>query len=365
MPYKHTPLKEKTVPLFSRKKPQLLGIDISSTAIKLLELSRSGGRYRVESYAVEPLPANSIIEKNITDVDAVGEAIGRAVKRSGTKNRNAAVAVAGSAIITKIIAMDPGMSDEERASQIQIEADQYIPFPMEEISMDFEVQGPSQTEADKVDVLLAASRSEIVDSRVAALEIAGLMAKVVDIEAFALENALSLIAAEMPGADEEQTIAVMDIGASMTTLSVLRNNNIIYTREQVFGGRQLTEEIQRRYGLTYEEAGLAKRQGGLPDNYGPEVLEPFKESMAQQVSRALQFFYSSSQYGMVDQIILAGGCSSIPGVDELISAKASAPATIANPFASMSLASGVRAEALGNDAPAMMISCGLALRSFD
>ncbi len=345
-----------------RKQAPMLGVDISSTSVKLLELSRSGGRYRVESYAVEPLPPNSVVEKNITDAELVGEAIGRAVKKSGTRTRTAACAVAGSAVITKIISMPANLSEDEMEGQIQIEADQYIPYPLEEISLDFEVLEQSETDPGRVDVLLAASRSDNVDIRVAALEVGGLQAKVVDVEAFALENAVSLI---LDRINSPHVVAVMDVGATTSTLSVLENGSIVYTREQLFGGRQLTDEIQRRYGLSYEEAGLAKRQGGLPDNYEPEVLQPFRESMAQEVNRALQFFFSSSQVGAVDHVIVAGGCASIQGIDELIREKIDTPVTVANPFENMSVASRVRADALANDAPAMMIACGLSLRSFD
>lgn len=349
--------------LFGRKKTPLLGVDISSTSIKVLELGRSGNRFRVESYAVEPLPPNSVVEKNISDVELVGEAIGRAVKKSGSKTKTAACAVAGSAVITKVISMPADLTEEEMESQIQVEADQYIPYPLEEISMDFEVLRPSETDPDRVDVLLAASRSDNVDIRKAALELGGLQPKVIDVEAFALENTLKLLA----GGQEDlgELVAVADVGATTTTLSVLHNMKIIYTREQAFGGRQLTEEIQRRYGLSYEEAGLAKRQGGLPDNYEPEVLEPFRQSMVQEVNRALQFFFSSSQFGAVDTVVLAGGCASIAGVADLIQEKVGLTVLAANPFANMALASGIRAEALSNDAPALMIACGLALRSFD
>ena len=351
--------------LFGRGNQPLLGVDISSTSVKLLELSRSGNRYRVESYAVEPLPPNSVVEKNITDPDLVGEAIRRASLKSGTKTKNAACAVAGSAVITKVITMDAGLSDDDMESQIQLEADQYIPYALEEISMDFQVLQPSENEPDKVDVMLAASRSENVDARVAALGVGELTAKVVDVEAFALENAVGLLAESNNRIADAHVVAVMDVGATTSTLSVLEDGKIIYTREQTFGGRQLTEEIQRRYGLSYEEAGLAKRQGGLPDNYEPEVLEPFKESMAQEVNRALQFFYSSSQVGAVDLVVVAGGCASIEGVGELIESKIDTPVAVANPFEGMSVSSRVKGDALANDAPALMIACGLALRSFD
>ncbi|MCK5485971.1 MAG: pilus assembly protein PilM, partial [Desulfobacterales bacterium] len=346
--------------LFTKKQPVVLGLDISSTAIKLLELSQSGDRLRVESYAVEPLPANSVIEKNIADVEAVGAAIKRAVKRSASRTKLAAVAVAGSAVITKIIAMPASLTEDEMEQQIELEADQYIPYPLEEVNLDFEIIGPSENDPERIDVLLAASRSENVDIRIAAIELAGLKAKIVDVEAYAIENAFSLLIPQLPEQGIDQTIAIIDIGATMTTLNVMHDRKTIYTREQVFGGKQLTEEIQRRYGLSYEEAGMAKRQGGLPDNYVPEVLEPFKDAMTQQVSRSLQFFYGSSQYNNVDHIILAGGSAMIPGIDEMIANKLGVHTSVANPFTNMTLASRVKAQSLSNDAPALMIAAGLA-----
>lgn len=351
--------------LFKRTSASLIGLDISATAVKLLELSQSGSRYKVESYAVVPLPPHAVVEKNIADVEAVGAAINRAVKRAGTRTKQAAVAVAGSAVITKVVQMPAHLNDEDMAGQIDLEADQYIPFPLDEVNIDFQVIGPAEGSADMVDVLLAASRSENVDARVAAIELGGLSAKVVDIEAYAMEGAFSLLASHLPDGGDGLTVAIVDVGATMTTLNVIHDFNIIYTREQVFGGKQLTEEVQRRYGLSYEEAGMAKKQGGLPDNYVPEVLQPFKDAMAQQVSRSLQFFFSSSQYNSIDQVILAGGCASIPGVDELIEDKLGVTTTIANPFANMSLSSKIKPQQLGADAPSLMIASGLALRRFD
>ncbi len=352
--------------MFLKKKSKpLLGIDITATAIKLLELSKSGGKYRIESYSVEPLPANSVVEKNIADADAVGEAIGRAVKKSGSRIKGGAAAVAGSAVITKVITMPADISEDDMESQIQLEADQYIPFPLEEVNMDFEIMGPAEGSEGQVNVLLAASRSENVDLRIAALEVGGLEAKVVDVEAFALENTVAMMAGDLFSGGEDKVIAVADVGSAVTTFSVLENLKIIYSREQAFGGAQLTEDIQRRYGLSFEEAGLAKKQGGLPDNYGPEVLEPFKESMAQQISRAQQFFFSSSSIAQIDHLILAGGCASIDGISEIVEAAVGIPTIVANPFANMTLSSRIPAQALSNDAPSLMVSCGLALRSFD
>jgi len=354
------------VQLFKKKAPPLIGLDISSTAVKLLELSRTaGGRYRVESYTVVPLPPDAVSEKNITDVEAVGSAISRALTRAGTRTKNAVVAVAGSAVITKVITMPAGLSDDDMLEQIQLEADQYIPFPMEEINLDFQVLGPTENDETSVDVMLAASRSENIDVRVAALDIAGVKAEIVDVEAFAMETAFSLLGQQLPDNGSEKTIAVIDVGATMTILNVIYDHKTIYTREQVFGGKQLTEEIQQRYGLSYDEAGLAKKQGGLPDNYKSEVLQPFKEGLAQQVSRSLQFFFSSSQHSSVDHIVLAGGCASIAGIDEMIEDKLGISTSIANPFMDMTFSSKIKPDAISNDAPALMIACGLAIRRFD
>lgn len=350
--------------LFGKKSNILLGLDISSTSVKLLELSRANEKFKVESYAVEPLPPNAVVEKNISDVEGVGEAVKRVLGQAKAGSKSAAVAVAGSAVITKTIEMDAELSDVEMENQITVEADQYIPYPLDEVAIDFEVLGLSERNPEQVEVLLAACRRENVEMREAALDIGGLKPAVVDIEAHAMKRAFDLVKPQLGNNPDDLVVAIIDIGATMTTLSVLADDKAIYTREQLFGGKQLTEEIQRRYSLSFEEAGLAKKQGGLPDDYEEEVLQPFKEAVLQQVTRSLQFFFSSSQYDDVDYIVLAGGTSSIPGLAELIEAKLGTPTMIANPFADMSLATRVDANSLSNDAPALMIACGLAMRSF-
>lgn len=347
-----------------KKAKPVIGLDISSTSVKLLELNRVGDRYRVESYTVKALPPNAVVEKNIADPAAVAEVIRSMVKQSKTKLKHAAVAVAGSAVITKMIDMPMDLSDDAMESQIAAEADQYIPFPLEEVMLDFEVQGISPRNPDQVEVLLAACRRENVDVRQQVLNDADLVAEKIDIEAYCMERAFELIAEQLED-QEGQVVAIIDIGATMTTLSVLVDGKTVYTREQLFGGRQLTEEIQRRYGLSREEAGLAKKQGGLPDDYEMEVLAPFKDAVVQQVTRSLQFFFSASQYNDVDYIILAGGVASLEGLVGLIEEKLGTQTVVANPFARMSVSSRVNAVSLANDAPALMIVTGLAMRSFD
>ena len=347
-----------------RKSKPVLGLDISSTSVKLLELSRHGDGYRVESYAVKALPPNAVVEKNINEVEVVGDVVAAVVQSSKTKVKEGAVAVAGSAVITKLIEMPAGLSEDVLETQISLEADQYIPYPLEEVAIDFEVQGPSESNPEQIDVLLAACRRENVDLRVAALELANLKPQVVDVEAYTVERAFALMAGQLMDY-EDQVVAIIDIGATMTTLSVLVDGKTVYTREQLFGGKQLTEEIQRRYGLSVEEAGLAKKQGGLPDDYDTEVLEPFKEAVVQQITRSLQFFFSSSQYNDVDHLLLAGGVASLEGLSDLASERLGTEVSVANPFASMSVAPNINAVALANDAPSLMIAVGLAMRSFD
>ncbi len=351
--------------LLVKKRPSLIGVDISSSAVKVLELSKAGEAYRVEHYAVEPLPQNSVVEHKITEIEAVAQAVSRAIKRSGTRVKHVAVAVPAAHVITKTIRMPSALSDKDRAAQVEADAGHLIPYPLDEVNLDYSVLGPTATNPDETDVLIAACRKEVVDDYLAVVQQPGLVAAVVDIETYAMENAFAFVAANMPGAGMEKTIAVLDIGAMATNINVVHNNRSVYTRDHNFGGRQLTEEIQRRYGLSYEEAGLAKKQGGLPDNYQTDVLRPFMEAMTQEIMRALQFFYSSSPFNSVDQILLAGGCAQIAGIDELVAARIGVPSLVANPFSNMALASRVKAQHLSNDAPSLMIACGLAMRSFD
>ena len=216
-----------------------------------------------------------------------------------------------------------------------------------------------------VDVLLVISRREIVNYRVDALTKVGLKASIVDVDTFAMENAFPLLPNYLPHSNDSLTVAIADIGATLSTLTILHNGRVIYTRDQDFGGQQLTEAIQDRYGLSYEKAGVAKIQGGLPDNYKIDVLEPFKDAMVQQIQRSLQLFISSKMNRNIDYIVLAGGCASIKGVDTLIAHHIGLPIHIANPFINMNLSHKVAPSDLYAVAPAMMIACGLAARGFD
>lgn len=349
--------------LYRKPSKRLIGVDISSTSVKLLELSVKNDRYWVESYALVPLSEGSVVEKNILNPEAVGDALERAFNLANTPTTAAALAIPTSMVISKTIEMDADMTDDEREVQIRMDAEQYIPFPLDEVSLDFEVLPDRLANPNRVNVLLVATRLENVESRCEAIELAGLTPKVADVESFAIENAFKVFADTLPMG--VNTIGILDIGHTMTTLSVLKDNKIIYTREQVFGGKQLTQEIQNRYGLSFEEAGRAKKSHTLPDDYDVEVLEPFLEAVVQQAARSLQFFFSSSQFNEIDHILLAGGNANIPGLAKLLQQKLGYRVTIANPFLQMGFSSKIDIKRIESDASSLMVACGLALRSFD
>jgi len=351
------------VSLFSKKNHALLGIDISSSTIKLLELSKTGAKYKVENYSSRPLPDGALVEKNIAHLDAVGEEMLKLSTLIKTGSTKAAVAVPGAAVITKTIEMNASMSDAEMENQISVEADQYIPYPLDEVALDFERQGPSEKNEDMVEVLLAACKKENVDTRVAALEIGGFEAKVVDIEAYAMERAFNLMCEQME-LDKEGLTAVIDIGATMTTMYILRDGVSIYTREQVFGGAQLSMEIQNRYGLSKAEADNALVNNDLPEGFEDDVLKPFIHEMSEQIGRTLQFFFSSSQYNDVDLIVLAGGSASTAGLSDMVQEELGTRTVVANPLAKMGVANKVNKKQLQNDAASLMMACGLAIRGF-
>jgi type IV pilus assembly protein PilM len=344
----------------------LLGLDISSSAVKFVELAANGkDGYRVERYAIEVLPKDSVTDGNITNLDAVVDAIKRAWKRLGTSTRNVAMALPASAVITKKIIVAAGLREEELEVQVETEANQYIPFPLDDVNLDYQIIGPAPSMPDEVEVLIAASKKERVEDRVAAAEASGLKVLVVDVDSLAKLAAFELVERQLPNGGKDQIVALVDIGASAMHLTVLKNGQQVYAREQAFGGGQLTQDIARHYGMNQEEAEAAKRTGNLPEGYEAELLVPFMENLALEVSRALQFFFTSTQFSKVDHIVLAGGCASIHGVDEVVATRTQFDTLVANPFANMVLSDRVRARALLTDASALMVACGLALRRFD
>lgn len=348
---------------FTESTPPLIGIDISSTSIKMVELAGDGrGGYKLEGYSVSPLAKDAMVDGNVGDLEKVADAIKVAWKLLGSREKHAALALPSSAVISKKVLMAADLREEDMEMQVEAEANQYIPFSLDEVNIDFQIIGPAPNSPDEVEVLIAASRKEKIEDRVAAAEGAGLKVIVMDVEAYATEAAYTLVASQLPNAGRGQVVMIVDIGASMVHINVLSDNKSVYTREQSFGGNLLTQEIQRRFGLSLEEAEIAKRKGGLPESYESEVLQPFAQLLATEVARALQFFTTSTQYNRVDHIVLAGGCASIPGAGPMVHDRTQVNTIIANPFQGMTMNAKVRQQQAVSDAPALLIACGLAMR---
>jgi len=352
--------------IFNPKLRPLIGVDISSTSVKMVELVDAGkGQPRVERYAIEPLPKDALLDGNFSSLEAVADTLQRCWKRLGSSTRFVALALPTSAVITKKITLPANLREQEMEVQVESEANQYIPFALEEVNLDFQVVGPAPSNPEDVEVLLAASRKEKVEDRVAAAELALLKPVVMDVEGYAIQSAYELVVKQLPGAGVGQIIALVEVGATAMKVTVMKDDQQLYGREQAFGGAELTDEIMRAYGMGPEEAEALKRSGTPPDNYEAEILHPFIENLAQEVARALQFFFTSTPYNEVHHIILSGGAVLVPGVAEVVTQRTNVNTLLADPFAGMVISPRIRAKQLSADAPSLMIACGLALRKFD
>ena len=351
--------------LFSRQPAPLIGLDISSSSAKLVELGQDrSGNLTLERCGIEPLERGWISDGNIEKFDEVVEATRRLVGKSGTKAKHVAMALPASVVISKKIILPGGLSEREMEVQVESEANQYIPFSLDEVSLDFCVVGPSTTSAGDVEVVIAASRKEKVEDRQGLAEAAGLVPVVLDVESYASRLAASRVIGRLPGGGVDALIALFEIGAMTSTMQVLRNDDLIYERDQVFGGAQLTQMLVRQYGFTQDEAETKKRAGELPDDYGTVVLQPYVESLAQELERALKFFFTSTPHNRVDYILLAGGTAGIPGLTEAITRHTSFPCQVVNPFDGMEVGRAVREKKMLREAPSYLTACGLAMRRF-
>lgn len=352
--------------ILNPKARSLVGLNISSSAVKMVELSsgRSGG-YQLECYAIEPLPEGAVVDGNISNHEGVSASIERCWRRLGTSTKFVAMALPAAAVITKKIILPAGLRETAMEVQVESEANQYIPFTLEEVNLDFQVIGPSPTDPEEVEVLIAASRKEGVEDRVACAEGAKLKPVVMDVESYAALAAFDLVREQFPDGAGERIFALVDIGANAMKVTVLKGDQQIYNREQAFGGNQLTQDMVRAYGMSYEEAEALKRTGPMPDNYDAEILKPFLDNMALEISRAIQFFFTTTQFSEVNHIVLMGGGALLPGVAGVVAERTQIDTAVANPFAKMTISQHVRPKLLLADAPSLMVACGLALRRFD
>lgn len=351
--------------LFKRQEPALLGLDISSSSVKLVELSHDkAGNLVLDRCAIEPLERGWITDGNVEKFDEVAEAVRRVVKKSGTRTKNVAMALPASAVITKKIILPGGLSESELEVQVESEANQYIPFSLDEVSLDFCVVGPSASSTGDVEVLIAASRKEKVQDRQGLAEAAGLKPIVIDVESYASRLATARLIENMPNKGVDTLVALFEVGALTTSMQILKNDEVLYERDQAFGGAQLTQLIVRQYGFSPEEAETKKRGGDLPEDYESGVLKPFVDSMAQEIGRALQFFFTSTPNNKVDYVMLAGGSSSLPGLAESVTQQTSFACVQADPFEGMKISGNVREKKMKREAASYLTACGLALRRF-
>jgi type IV pilus assembly protein PilM len=351
--------------LLGRKHPPMVGLDISSSSVKLVELGQDAdGGFVLERFGAETFEKGWITDGQIEKFDEVAEAVRRVVAKSGTRTKQVVMAMPQSAVITKKIMLPAGLREEELEVQVEAEANQYIPFSLDEVSLDFCVIGPSPTSPGDIEVLIAASRKERVEDRQGLAEAAGLTPVVLDIESHASRLAMARVISALPNAGRDALVALLEIGADTTSLKVLRDDEMLYDREQAFGGSQLTQLISRQYGFSFEEAEQKKLAGDLPDDYEATILLPFLDTLAQEINRALQYFFTSTPHHKVHYVMLAGGTATLPGLKDRVTELTSFASMVVNPFENMRLGPAVRESRLRREAPSYLTACGLAMRRF-
>ena len=350
--------------LWKKKTTMMVGIDIGSHAVKAVLLSQNSEGYVLEDFAIEPMIRGAVVDREIQDIEAVGNVIAKIRQKISMKAKQAAAAVSGQTVITKIIYMDVALNEDELASQIEIEADSLIPFPLDEVSLDFESLDVNESDPSKVNVLLSAARTESIEARVAALESGDFHTKVIDVESYAVSRSHDLCLSQLPEDAVEKTVAIIDIGSTMTLFSVTKAGKHLYSRDQIFGGEQYTRSIVSYYNKSFEDAEEAKITQDLPPNYTFEVLAPFQTILMQQIRRAIQMFLTSSGADKVDYLVISGGTASIEGIEKLLSDELGIHTIIANPFNNMEIANKIDEDELSKIAPQFMVATGLALRSF-
>lgn len=331
--------------------------------MRLLGLGEVSSGYQVETCVEGRLPPGAVLDGAVGMIEPVSQAIADVVRRSGSKRNQAAIAVPGSLVISRQISMPAEFSDADIEQQINLESDQFIPYPLDEVYFDFVVLGPNARNPQTADVLLIVARNEVIDRRVEAMTAAGLGTAVVDVEAYALESAFPLIASSLPRAARDGVTAMVDIGGTSTTLNVLQKGSTVFTREQSFGGEQLLLQLQDRHEMSVADALAALDSQNLPSDSEAMVLAPFMDTLASQVGRLLQVFFSATGETTLDQVVLSGGCAGLPGVADVVGQYLGIDTRIGNPFVGTQFASGLDASRLRSTGHAWMIAAGLAMRS--
>jgi len=349
---------------FKRRQDDLIGLDISTWGIKVVALSGTADRPMVETMASVQLAPGCVVEGNIIKLPEVTDALRLLLRKNKIKTKKVALALPSSAVITKKIMVSDQVRPQDMEMQVEEEAGQYIPFPLDEVSLDFSVIGPSSQRADMVDVIIAAARRERVQALQDLAEQADLDPVIVDVQSYSLRLAMKrLLDIQLPNQDSN-LVVLIKVGASRTVIQLVVGDEIVYERDQSVGGDQLTQRIAAHYKISVADAENKKISGNLDPEFEKSVLAPYIENMALLLDRGMQFLYNSTPYSSVSNIFLAGGGAMVPGLPLAVSNALRTPCSVINPFEGMSVAPAVKSHLRLQDAPHFLTACGLALRRF-
>jgi type IV pilus assembly protein PilM len=346
--------------VFSRSK-SLVGLDIGSSAIKAVELKAAGRGYRVAAYGTEPLPPDSIVDGAIIDGAAVAEAVRRLFEGRGIRTREVAASLSGNAVIVKKITL-PAMTDSELADSIYWEAEQYIPFDIQDVNLDYQVlEGGQGAGKGTIEVLLVAAKKEKIADYTGVITQAGRSAVVVDVDAFALQNAYEV----NYGIDPAAVIVLLNAGASATNINILSGDQSVFTRDVSIGGNAYTEALQRELSLPYAAADQLKRGTGV-DGVSFEdarpVLRAVTENVMLEIQKTFDFFKATADSDRIDRIVVSGGASREEGFTEMVRERFEAPVEAFDPFRRIAFDGRKLGSEAGEVAPTAAVAVGLALR---
>lgn len=328
---------------------ELIGIDITSRAVKLLELKKRPDFYQVESFAIHPLPEGAVDEQRINNITDVSNSLNHAIHQAKPTTRKAVVAIPASAAITKRLTFPIALNEQEIEERIVVDSDQHIPFPFNEVAFDFTCLGPVPLAPHLQQVMLVACRQQDIWQMTEALDRAGLEPVAVDVNTFAIERGFAAMRTPLP-VDTAAGVGLVDIDAHKNALHVIHNGRIVYSRTNTVDGEPLTKAIQ------------AKTHGDLPDDFPDTLLNPFLETLAQHIARALQLYYASARPPEVTHLVLTGGASAIPGLAAYLAKATTLTVTLANPLQHMQINKRLDRQALTRDLPALLTASGLAMR---
>ncbi len=348
--------------LFRKQKP-VVGLDIGSSAIKAVELKASGKGWKVVAFGIEPLPPDAIVDGAIIDGTAVADAIRRLFERLGIKNRDVAASLSGNAVIVKKITL-PAMTDTELATSITWEAEQYIPFDIQDVNLDYQIltRPPKGAAAGAtMDVLLVAAKKETIADYTGVIAQAGRVPAIVDVDAFALQNAY-----EANYGARDAIVALLNIGASAININIVRGDQSLFTRDVPIGGNAYTEALQKDFQIAQESADLLKRgypaDGLDPTQTGPS-LQMVTEAMLLEVQKTLDFFRGTTGADHIDLLLVTGGGSQVSGLVEALHDRLGYPVEVLDPFKTISFdAAKFGVPVLTEAAAASTVAVGLALR---